>query len=66
MGERLPRLGHRYSQAETFSRYGDLRQELGDTVGALRLWRKAQELLEELNHPLRDAVHQKIHSRLGQ
>ncbi|SEG62068.1 DNA-binding transcriptional activator of the SARP family [Nonomuraea solani] len=66
MDEQLPRLRHRYNKAETLSRYGDLRQELGDTVGALQLWRKAQELLEELNHPLRDAVHQKIHSMLGQ
>ncbi|GGO60751.1 AfsR/SARP family transcriptional regulator [Nonomuraea cavernae] len=65
MDEKLDRLGHRYRQAETQSRYGDLRYELGDTEGALRLWRKAHRTLDELNHPQRDAVQQKIIAALS-
>jgi len=65
MDEALDRLGNRYYQADTLHRYGDLRWRLGDAEGALHLWRRAQRTLDELNHPDRKAVREKILAALS-
>ncbi|WP_083914279.1 AfsR/SARP family transcriptional regulator [Nocardia concava] len=60
MDERLDRIGHRYNIAETQHRYGDLRCAMGDVAGGIDYWRRAQQTLDELNHPSKEIVRQKI------
>ncbi|GAA3305286.1 BTAD domain-containing putative transcriptional regulator [Dactylosporangium vinaceum] len=60
LDEALDRIGHRYHIATTQRRYGDLRCALGDQSGALDYWRRAQRTFDELNHPDREIVRQRI------
>ncbi len=60
LDEVLDRIGHRFNQADTQNRYGDLLFEVGDHEAALLFWQKALSTLDDLNHPEGAAVRQKI------
>jgi transcriptional regulator with XRE-family HTH domain/tetratricopeptide (TPR) repeat protein len=57
-------LGSRYYQSLTLSHLGDTYQAAGDPVTAARAWRKALDILIELNHPDADRVRRKLPARL--
>jgi hypothetical protein len=43
-------LGRRYEEARTLGRLGDNRDAAGDTGRAIEYWRRALEILDDLNH----------------
>lgn len=48
------RIGDRFDEADTLIRLGDSRYALDDSAGAVRTWRRALRILDDLEHP--DAV----------
>jgi tetratricopeptide (TPR) repeat protein len=54
------RLGDRYGQAWSLGHLGDAYHVIGDVPAALRAWRDALTILDDLNHPDVDQVRAKI------
>ena len=50
----------RTGQAETLTRFGELRSEAGSPRAAIAVWRQALRILEELSHPDADRVRDKL------
>lgn len=53
-------LGNRYYEATTLTRLGDLHAHRGDHEMATASWRKAVDILDDLEHPDAEPLHEKL------
>lgn len=54
------RIGDRYDEADTLTRLGDSRQASEDIAGAVRTWRRALRIFDDLGHPDAGRVREKL------